>query len=159
MVAPPLSGTYEMVYGNLPAGPPVPGPQDIVREAGRFFRSAPQAPAVLVERVLDKPDGHLPVLVRLLGTHVKPAAYHAAVLNGAPALDVWRWRLAGVIPWVEPVSCPSLGFSRFFDEMSRWGEVSLDPDRLRAMFLTGYSAVLEARDHVPWQGAAKDSSP
>ncbi|MCL6650362.1 MAG: hypothetical protein K6U89_18830, partial [Chloroflexi bacterium] len=67
---PPLPGTCEIVYGNPPVGLPVPGPRDIIREAGRFFGSAPQALAVVVERVLDKPDGRLPALVRELQKYV-----------------------------------------------------------------------------------------
>ncbi|MHB0884953.1 MAG: hypothetical protein ACYC6V_05040 [Bacillota bacterium] len=138
---PPLPGTYELVYGELPAGLPKPTRERLISEAQAYFPPVLRGAFALIGRLLDKRDSSLPPLVRLLGTYLKPAPYHAAILDGADPLVVWTRPLPEVLAAVEPTWDPSRRLTRYFLEAYRWTEVRQDPSRLRAMFKVGYEGL------------------
>lgn len=145
--APPAPGTASLVYGELPALPTLTA-DEMRRRAREVVARAPRQADQLVGRILDKPDGRLASFVRLFGGTLKPAVYTAATLRGAPALEVWTWPLAQVLPLLEPDWCPSRELTAFFAEVWRWEQVHQDPERLRAMFRTGYRALHELCRHA-----------
>lgn len=144
---PPIPGTYELVYGSLPPDLPQPQPDEIVTKARSFFPWARREAQAFIGRIADKPDSRLASYVRLFGTSVKPAVYHAAILRGEPPLEVWRRSVADVLPVVDPW-CPSGSLDAFFAGVWRWSEVRHDPARLRALFRSGYCGLMEICDHA-----------
>lgn len=138
---PPLEGTYEIVYGDLPATLPKPDRQRLAAEARVYFPGVLKAAFALVGRILDKRDSSLPSLVRLLGTYLKPAPYHAAILDGDDPLAVWRRPFPEVLASVELGWDPARYLTRYFLEAYRWREVRQDPARLRDMFRLGYEGL------------------
>ncbi len=138
---PPLPGTYELVHGELPAGLPKPDRERLTGEARAYFPTVLRSAVTLIGRLLDKRDSSLAPLVRLLGTYLKPAPYHAAILDGADPLVVWTRPFPEVLAAVEPEWDPSRHLTRYFLEAYRWPEVKEDPARLRAMFKLGYEGL------------------
>lgn len=140
---PPLPGTFTVLHGALPDRLPEPAPEAIRAQAQAFFPWLRRDLRAHLQRIADMPDTRLAGAVRLFGTSVKPALYHAAVLLGEPPLEVWARPLGNVLPIVEPAWCPSRGLSRFFGDALHWAEVKSDPERLRAMFAAGWQALDE----------------
>ncbi len=138
---PPLPGTYELVFGELPSGLPKPDRGRLASEARAYFPAVLRGAFAIIGRVLDKGDSSLPPLVRLLGTYLKPAPYHAAILDGADPLVVWTRPFPELLASVEPAWDPARGVTRYFFEAYRWNQVRQDPARLRAMFKAGYEGL------------------
>lgn len=151
-----VPGGYEVLFGTLPPTLPAPQAERFLETAREFFAPVLRAGGSLIARAADKPDARLPDLVRLLGSYLKPVAYNAAILRGAPPLEVWLWPLARVLPLVEPDWCRCEGLSGFFEEVWDWSAASADPKRLRAMLNVGSQALREVGLHAVADHAATD---
>src|SRR5919197_1617157 len=112
---PPLPGTYRVLFGGLPPHLQHVSPHLVRQHAAQFFQDVPRQIKQLINRMLDKPDAGLPAVVRLLGTSIKPAGYHALALLHTDPLAVWSMPLGNVLAWVEPLACPTGGLSAFLD--------------------------------------------
>lgn len=134
---PPLPGTYWLIYGELPDELRLPSEESMRQKAIQFFPWARKQARALIGRFLDKPNHAIAPLVRLLGTHLKPAAYQGAILLGANPYDVWCKPLAEVVAQVERTWLPQQGVTRFFREVWEWERVRHDPPRLRTLFKLG----------------------
>lgn len=92
----------------------------------------------LIERFLDKPDGALAPVVRLLGCYLKPAVYHVAILCGEDPVDVWLKPLSDLMPALADIDQSSAeAVKYFFASARRWRSVRHDPQHLRCMFQHG----------------------
>lgn len=104
----PPPGTYQLIYGALPAGFTDVNPQDHLRGAHEHYLAHLGS---IVEQLIGgfvaKPDGSLLRYARLLGTYVKPATYNVATILTQDPLRIWQRPWAEVIALVEPEACSS----------------------------------------------------
>lgn len=137
---PPVPGTYRVVHGSLPAGLTVLDEDMFERQARAGLKGIDDLTNGFLERIVDKPDGALAPIVRLMGTFLKPALRQAATVLGAPPIDIWTWSQTRVLDAVEPAVIPDGAASSYFSRAQHWSSARNDPSQLRAMIVDAHSA-------------------
>lgn len=149
--APAVPGSYEVVYGGMPAA--LANWQDFDYE-GRAKRGLVRIPGdvrMLIERTLDKPNRSLPTYVRLAGSFVKGHAYSAAILASGDARRALKMRTSELFRLLEGAD-PSLNaVRRFFVFAEAWDRVEQDPAYARE----AYRAAIEALGAIQHWAASR----
>ncbi len=139
--APPVPGSYEVVYGEPPPLLAHWREYDFVGKARRTLAHIPDDRRMLIDRTLDKPNRSLATYVRLAGTFLKGAAYAAAILASKDAQRALTMPTTKLLAYIESVDPSLAAVRRFFDLVADWPRVESGPTHARAAFRQAIEAL------------------
>jgi len=141
--APPVEGTFRVVWGKLPSAVTEVGDEAYVQRANENLRTVGDTRNTLIGRFVDKPDAAVPGLVRLLGVNLKNFMYSVMILVSNEPKDGLRLRLDEMITEVEKGVGSKGHLNAYFEQISDWAAIQQDADKARAAFEEGMAALSE----------------
>jgi len=143
--APPVQGTYKVLWGSLPETAKEPEEPAYIRFAEQHL-SLPNieySRRSIVGRFVDKPDSRIASIVRLLGATLKNYMYSVSVLITRDPKIAFGLKLDKMTDIVEEGIGSAGHFRGFYEHISDWQRIRKDPECARQVLKEGIQALDE----------------
>ena len=146
--APPVQGTYMVLWGSLPETAKELDDAAYVRFAEQHLSlsNIEYSRRSNVGRFVDKPDTRIAYYVRLLGATLKNYMYAVSVLLTRKPKVGFGLKLDKMIALVEEGIRSEGHLLAFFEQISDWQRIQQDPEYAREAFREG----IQALDEIVW---------
>lgn len=140
---PSVAETCKICWGNLPSCAEELDDLTYLQHAKQFLLNAEHDKQSHVNRFVDKPNGEVPAVIRLLGATIKAYMYSISMLLTSKPKFVLGLKLDRLIAIVEEGINSEGHFSKFFECVSNWSLIRQDCDYARDAFREGIEALDE----------------
>ncbi|MFB0522864.1 MAG: hypothetical protein ACETV1_03775 [Candidatus Bathyarchaeia archaeon] len=143
--APPVKGTYRILWGSLPETAEELDDGEYIRFAERHLSlsSIDYSRRSNVARFVDKPNTRIAYNVRLVGATLKNYMYSISILLTKEPKAAFRLGLDKMIVLVEEGIESKGHFRNFFENVSDWRKIGQHPEYARETFNEGIQALDE----------------